>query len=384
MPQVYCLEWLDDDPDLGMREDGFSLHLTEADANAFVRQHESASCVADPQGAYCVEVPDDLYEDVRASRNGIRRTLPREPAFPRAQAEAGNGGTGDGSLWREHSDPARTLPRVVGGRYRLMSLVQRLGWGEAFAAQDIRTGTPYVVKIGAMSGLAPAFECAHRWVVAVDHRVFVRSLEFGLLDDRRPYAVEELIQGSTLLDLCRTQPLTASQVLDVIGAIAEGLSVAHGRGFFWFDIEPAKTILQERDGQRLFHEPRLTDPLVSDGHILARSPAEAREGVMVGGVYQGLSPEEIRGQDKNPATDVYRLGSMGYFALVGRFPFVAENVMASLFRIVHEKAVFPADSAVPMPVQQLILHCLRTEPEARPPDGQAALKAIREVRQRLG
>jgi hypothetical protein len=75
MPQLYCLEWLDDDPDLGLREDGFSLHLTTADANAFAGEHQLPSCVANPEGPYCVEVPADLYGEVQASRNGSRRTL---------------------------------------------------------------------------------------------------------------------------------------------------------------------------------------------------------------------------------------------------------------------------------------------------------------------
>jgi hypothetical protein len=84
MPQAFCLEWIDDDSDFGMREDGCSLHLTKADAKAFAAERRSYSHVPDPEGAYLVEVPEDLHKEVRASRNGIRRTLPREPSFPRA------------------------------------------------------------------------------------------------------------------------------------------------------------------------------------------------------------------------------------------------------------------------------------------------------------
>ncbi len=80
---VYCLEWYEDDDVLGMKEDGFSLHLTKEDADVFAAKHRSYHVVPDPEGAYLVSVARKLYKEVRASSGGIRRSRPREPDFPR-------------------------------------------------------------------------------------------------------------------------------------------------------------------------------------------------------------------------------------------------------------------------------------------------------------
>lgn len=86
MARVFCVPWSEDDEALGVREVGWSLHLTRADAAAYVKEHAARY---DGHGrAYCVDVPEDVHEEVRRTRNGLLWVTPCGCPFPRAPEPA--------------------------------------------------------------------------------------------------------------------------------------------------------------------------------------------------------------------------------------------------------------------------------------------------------
>lgn len=78
--QVWCQKWEESERGWGTRPDGFSLHLTKEDLDAFIRAYWDRmpkSYVPDeysrPDGdPYRCPVNDRIYAKIKASKNGIR------------------------------------------------------------------------------------------------------------------------------------------------------------------------------------------------------------------------------------------------------------------------------------------------------------------------
>ncbi len=81
-----------------------------------------------------------------------------------------------------------------------------------------------------------------------------------------------------------------------------------------------------------------------------------------------MAPEQVRGGELSPATDVYALATMLYELLSGVLPFTADgNAMSLLFKHAYEAPTPLADVAagVPAPVAEVVMSGLATDPGER-------------------
>lgn len=79
MKKVYCQEWEESERDWGCRPDGHSLHLTKEDFKTYFQEYWKGlpDKVPDEYDRPCgiikeIEVDDDLYQQVKKSKHGIR------------------------------------------------------------------------------------------------------------------------------------------------------------------------------------------------------------------------------------------------------------------------------------------------------------------------
>ena len=89
MRSLFCVTWTESDEVLGVREDGYSLHLTREDAAQFVEEywatkpHEASQDYSVPDSEVrSVSVPRAAFRETKKSRNGVRKYRPKEPPFP--------------------------------------------------------------------------------------------------------------------------------------------------------------------------------------------------------------------------------------------------------------------------------------------------------------
>lgn len=154
--------------------------------------------------------------------------------------------------------------------------------------------------------------------------------------------------------------------------VSDALAVAHRRGIVHRDIKPSNLFLP--------------GDVIGDVKVLdfgiARVLADRSRLTMVGsalGTPGYMAPEQARGLATVDArADVFALGVVLFRCLAGRKPFIADDAVAVLLKIVLEDAprLSSMDPATPAPLDELVAQMLAKSPDERPADAAALLFAL--------
>jgi serine/threonine-protein kinase len=175
----------------------------------------------------------------------------------------------------------------------------------------------------------------------LSHRNVVRVLGSGETDGRAFIVLEYAEGGNLAEELVRTGPLAPERVAALGAQAAAGLAHAHERGLVHRDVKPQNLLLAE-DGTLK----------VSDfGVARAVDGTRLTEIGSVLGTAAYLAPEQARGEETTPATDVYALGVVLHELLSGPLP--------------NGGPLEPGRGA-PDELASLLEACLRHDPAARP------------------
>jgi serine/threonine protein kinase len=191
----------------------------------------------------------------------------------------------------------------------------------------------------------------------IEHPNVVPVLDDGV-EGGLPYLVQRLIPGGSLADRLQAKgTLSVEEAIRLLAGAAGGIDALHGAGLVHRDIKPANILL---DGDT---------PYVSDFGLAKDSQASnlTRPGQALGSL-DYMSPEQIRGEDVSPATDIYALGCVMFELLTGTPPFGGRPSMRVLFAHLQEP---PPDLTtvrpeITPPVARAIARALEKEPEDRP------------------
>jgi serine/threonine-protein kinase len=200
--------------------------------------------------------------------------------------------------------------------------------------------------------------------------------DYGRTPDGVFYYAMELIEGASLEQIIHaTGPMPAGRVIHVMRGVAGALAEAHEHGLVHRDIKPANILLGPRGG-----EPDVVKVL---DFGLVRS-VHANNGELThAGVLMGtpltMSPEAIRSPDRVDArSDLYALGAVAYYLLVGRHVFEAESAIEICAKHLHDDPP-PLAARVPgldAELERLVLACLAKEPARRPSSARALLDGL--------
>src|SRR5690606_30931278 len=125
-----------------------------------------------------------------------------------------------------------------------------------------------------------------------------------------PYWVMTYVDGVSLEQLVRIEgPLPIEQVIQLARQLVSGLSAAHDAGLIHRDIKPAN-ILCTAAGQLAV----LTD----FGLVRALDDATLTHSGILAGTPHYMAPEQARGGQAGPQSDLWAVGAVLYFALTGR------------------------------------------------------------------
>jgi eukaryotic-like serine/threonine-protein kinase len=257
---------------------------------------------------------------------------------------------------------------LVGGRYRLVVRLGAGGMSEVWAADDIELGRRVALKLLGRDADPARFEREAQAVAALAHPNICRLYDYGEADGR-PFMVLEYLGGGSLEDrLVPGEPYPPEETDRIAHELAAGLAHAHERGLIHRDLKPANVLFDD-DGVAKIADFGIAR-LVGSGTL-------TETGTLLGTAAY-ISPEQAQGLPATAASDVYSFGVILYRLLAGRLPFESESPI-ELARMHIQERPFPLADArptAPPALAALAEASLAKDPEARPPDGGALVRAL--------
>ncbi len=282
---------------------------------------------------------------------------------------------------------AEELPagHVLAGRYRIEGKLGTGGIGIVYRAVQLPLERPVAVKVlhedlTTMAELRARFEREARVLSALTHPHVVSISDYGI-DDDRPFLVMELLEGHTLEEVVRGDPIEPERALAIARHVLLGLASAHQKGIAHRDLKPANVFLSRMpDGSE--HVKLLDFGLArmvqSDGD-LDDQPTLTTRGVVFG-TPAYMSPEQATGADVDERSDVYSAGVLLFELLAGRRPFVgdtrAELLRAHLMSPVPRLASIRPELRVKPELADLIELAMAKEASERFTDARDMLAAL--------
>ncbi|MEU9304523.1 MDR family MFS transporter [Streptomyces sp. NPDC048269] len=262
-------------------------------------------------------------------------------------------------------DPTRIGP------YRLIARLGAGGMGLVYLGRSEGGRTVAVKVVQAEYAGHPEFRRRFAREVAAARRVG-GSWTAAVLDADPeaavPWVATQYIPGPDLHTVVAKDfgPLPEHSVHTLANRLAVALQAVHKAGLIHRDLKPSN-VLVTVDGPRVidFGIARAMDSLAGDS-------LHTHTGMLIGSP-GFMSPEQVRGLELTPASDVFCLGAVLVYAATGRLLFGAKDtgLNAHLFRIAEEEADL---TGVPETLAGLVGECLHKDPARRPTPEQVAAR----------
>lgn len=255
-------------------------------------------------------------------------------------------------------DPTRIGP------YRLIARLGAGGMGLVYLGRSEGGRTVAVKVVQAEYAGHPEFRRRFAREVAAARRVGGSCTAAVLDADPEaavPWVATQYIPGPDLHAVVAEHfgPLPEHSVRTLANRLALALQAVHEAGLIHRDLKPSN-VLVTVDGPRVidFGIARAMDSLAEE-HSL-----HTRTGMLIGSP-GFMSPEQVRGLELTPASDVFCLGAVLVYAATGRLLFGATDtgLNAHLFRVAEEEADL---TGVPDALADLVRACLHKDPARRP------------------
>ena len=209
-------------------------------------------------------------------------------------------------------------PTEIAGRYRIERRLGAGGMSTVFMANDTVLERPVAVKLLA-EHLADDEAFVYRFrrealsAARLQHPNIVQVFDSGQdPSTERHYIVMEYVDGPSAADMLReSKELDIDETVRLVRDACHGLDYAHNAGVVHRDVKP---------GNLLFAEEMGTTKLADFGIAKAAEQTRITQVGSVLGTAAYLSPEQARGEEAGPASDIYSLGVCAYQFLTGRLP----------------------------------------------------------------
>jgi serine/threonine-protein kinase len=273
------------------------------------------------------------------------------------------------------------------GSYHLEKLLGRGGMGEVWLARHSFLRRDAAVKLVLAELLERAgkserreiqkrFESEAQAIASLRSPHTVEIYDYGLAENGSLYYAMEYLQGLDAESLVtRYGPQPAGRVVSFLRQACESLEEAHDAGLVHRDIKGSNIFICCL-GKRTDFVKVVDFGLVKE---LARTSGTALTAESsTSGTPAFMAPEQVRGEQVDPRTDVYGLGCLAYFLLTGAFVFNKSNSMAMAMAHLTEAPQAPSrrsELPIPQSLDRVVLACLEKKREDRPQSA-AELRAM--------
>jgi len=281
--------------------------------------------------------------------------------------------------------------------YKIESLLGRGGMGVVYKALDVRLQRPVALKMLTPNLVSnpdrrTRFLREAQSAAVLTHPAIAQVYDIDEADGSIFIAME-YIDGKTVSRLIADGELDLMGAVEVAHQIAEGLAKAHEAGILHRDIK-SDNIMVTRDGHAKlldFGLAKLLEPAtdVPDTSGIPDRTMTKGHGRTIPGAVMGtlsyMSPEQARGLELDPRSDIFSLGIVLYEMVTSELPFKGETPLDTMHAIAYEEAkpVTIMRRSLPPHVHRIVTRCLRKRPEDRYPDARALAADLKRLEQDL-
>ena len=255
--------------------------------------------------------------------------------------------------------------QVLDERYRVERLIGRGGMGAVYLAHDEVLDELVALKVVSSMHCQDPAESADRFrrEASAARRVLspnvIRIHDLGQTRSGLLYISMEHFAGRTLSDMLQTRgPLPLGELRDIVGQVCDGLGAAHDAGVVHRDLKPQNILVGERRAVKII------DFGLAKSTFLRGMTATG----LIMGTPHYMSPEQIKGDDVDAASDIYALGALTFHAATGQPPFDGNTPIAIGFAHLTEPPRDPRllRPDLPEKLGRAILSALAKAPRERP------------------
>jgi serine/threonine-protein kinase len=276
------------------------------------------------------------------------------------------------------------LGRVVAGRYRLEALLGEGGMGVVYRARHV-----LIDRVVALKLIRPDLRGEthlRAWMLRearaanrVDHAHIVDIHDVGETDEGELYLVMEYLTGTSLSSEVAKGPMPLTRAVDILEQMTAALSRAHDLGVVHRDLKSDNIMLTVRGGRRDFV--KILDFGLA---ALARDPRLAPKGAVFG-TPEYMSPEQARGEDAIPSSDLYALGILFFEMTTGQLPFRSSDrdTLLEMQRSSAPPRPRSLRDDLPEAAEQILLRLLEKDPRRRFRDGHHLSEQLKALQRTL-
>jgi eukaryotic-like serine/threonine-protein kinase len=272
------------------------------------------------------------------------------------------------------------LAKAIGTTVQIGDELAGGGMARVFRARDVALGRDIVIKVLASDVAASVnverFKREIATAARVQHPQIVPVIATGTVEGAPWYSMP-FVAGESLAHRMTSATVdTRWEQLDILRDVARALAAAHQAGVVHRDIKPANVLLAS--GSAVVTDFGLAQAITGPSVATDHAPRLTLSGTAVG-TPAYMAPEQISGDMVDARADVYAWGVLAYELLAGVHPFgdltvsrdwlVAHLTQTPARITTHLRDLDPG-------VASLIMHCLAKDPDQRPADGNALLRAL--------
>jgi eukaryotic-like serine/threonine-protein kinase len=280
-----------------------------------------------------------------------------------------------------------TCGAVIAEKYRIEELIGTGGMGSVWTAIHLGLGERVAIKFIATASaqskdVRQRFNTEAKAAAKLKSRFVVRVYDNGELPDGSPYIVMEHLEGVSLGKHVKEHgPMPLEQAVSVAAQVGRALARAHRLGIIHRDIKPDNIFLANSvdDGVIVkvldFGIAKLMDSYSEDGETEIDA---TRTGLVLGSpIY--MSPEQAQSlRTIDFRTDLYSLGLIVYFMLIGKRPFSGQSFTEMLLKICTQPLpkLCEANPSLPLALELWFEKCCARNPDERYASASECVEAL--------